>query len=96
VLTGGTTFSGVLAYDLQQLGCATIVGERAPTPGSPSRLHPHLEATIPVVKAIHPTTRTSWEGVGVRPDVVSTAAEAEAVAMRLASEASVATTVAPR
>ena len=101
VLTGGTTFSGgeQLAYDLQQLGRATIVGEQ--TRGGANaresfRLHPHLEATIPVVTAVHPTTRTSWEGVGVRPDVVSTAAEAEAVAMRRASEASVATRVAPR
>ncbi len=35
-------------------------------------------------RAIHPLTGTNWEGVGVKPDVETTAAEAFAVACRLA------------
>jgi C-terminal processing protease CtpA/Prc len=100
VLTSATTFSGgeQLAYDLQRLGRATVVGEQ--TRGGANareafRLHPHLEATIPVVTAVHPTTGTNWEGVGVTPDVVTTASEAQAVALRLAAEAGVSSTCRP-
>jgi hypothetical protein len=62
VLTSATTFSGgeQLSYDLQQLGRATIIGER--TRGGANarqgfRVHPHLEATISVAEAVH-TSRT--------------------------------------
>jgi len=74
VVTGPETFSGgeELAYDLQQLGRATIVG--APTGGGAHAregfvLHPHLELTLPVVRAVNPVSGTNWEGVGVQPDV---------------------------
>ena len=74
VLTSHTTFSGgeQLSYDLQALGRATVVGER--TRGGAHaregfRVHPHLEATISVARAVSPITGGNWEGVGVAPDI---------------------------
>jgi C-terminal processing protease CtpA/Prc len=81
VLTSGTTFSGgeELAYDLQQLGRATVVGE--PTRGGAHpverfRIRPHLQATIPVARALSPASGGNWEGTGVLPDVPVAAGEA--------------------
>ena len=80
-LTSATTFSGgeQLAYDLQQLGRAVIVGER--TGGGAHaregfRVHPHLEATISVAAAVNPVTGGSWEGTGVIPDLETQAGQA--------------------
>jgi Peptidase family S41/N-terminal domain of Peptidase_S41 in eukaryotic IRBP len=91
VLASGTTFSGgeQLAYDLQQLGRATVVGE--PTRGGAHAregfvVHPHLEATIPVAAAVSPVTGGSWEGTGVTPDVACPAGQAREVAHRRALE----------
>jgi hypothetical protein len=78
VLTSAATFSGgeQLSYDLQQLGRATIVGERT-RGGAHARegftVHPHLEATIPVAAAVSPKTGGNWEGTGVTPDIKTTA-----------------------
>ncbi|MEU9182608.1 S41 family peptidase [Streptomyces sp. NPDC048550] len=74
VLSSGSTFSAAeeLAYDLQQLGRAVVVGERTRGGAHPCQgwtVHPHLEATVPVGRAINPVSRTNWEGVGVQPDV---------------------------
>jgi hypothetical protein len=74
VLTSPRTFSGAeeLAYDLQQLGRATVVGERTGGGAHPRRgfrVHPHLEATIPTGRAINPVSGTNWELVGVSPDI---------------------------
>lgn len=74
VLTSGTTFSGgeELAYDLQQLGRATVVGERTRGGAHPVerfRIRPHLQATIPVARALSPVSGGNWEGTGVVPDV---------------------------
>jgi hypothetical protein len=89
VLTSATTFSGgeQLSYDLQQLGRATIIGER--TRGGANaregfRVHPHLEATISVAEAVHPKTGTNWEGTGVTPGIQATAAQARDIAYHLA------------
>ncbi|NUT96304.1 MAG: S41 family peptidase [Saccharothrix sp.] len=81
VLTSGTTFSAAeeLAYDLQQLGRATIVGETTGGGAHPRRgftVHPHLEATIPTARAINPVSGTNWELVGVTPDIPVPADEA--------------------
>jgi C-terminal processing protease CtpA/Prc len=86
VLTSRDTFSGAeeLAYDLQQAGRATIVGETTGGGAHPRigvRLHPHLEASIPVARSVHPVTGTNWEGVGVRPDVEVPAGETLAAAL---------------
>jgi hypothetical protein len=89
VLTGATTFSGAehLAYDLQQLGRATVVGERTRGGAHPRRgfrVHPHLEATIPIARSINPLTGGNWEGSGVAPDVAVPEADAPQVAYRQA------------
>ena len=89
VLTSATTFSGgeQLSYDLQQLGRATIIGER--TRGGAHaregfRVHPHLEATISVAEAVNPKTGGNWEGTGVTPDIQTTAGQARDTAYELA------------
>lgn len=74
VLTGPDTFSGAeeLAYDLKNLGRATVVGERTRGGAHPRRgyrLHPHLELAVPVGRAVSPVTGTNWEGTGVTPDI---------------------------
>ncbi|MGW3121272.1 S41 family peptidase [Streptomyces sp. NPDC001107] len=81
VLTGPHTFSAAeeLAYDLQQLGRATIVGEATRGGAHPREgwtVHPNLEATIPVARALNPVSGTNWEGTGVLPDVPCPAPDA--------------------
>jgi hypothetical protein len=89
VLTSAATFSGgeQLAYDLQQLGRASVVGERT-RGGAHARegfiVHPHLEATISTAAAVSPRTGGNWEGTGVTPDIQVTAADARDTAYRLA------------
>ena len=89
VLTSATTFSGgeQVSYDLQQLGRATIVGERT-RGGAHARegfpVHPHLEATISVAEAVNPKTGGNWEGTGVTPDIQITAGQAHSTAYELA------------
>lgn len=90
VLVGPTTFSGAeeLAYDLQQLRPgSTVVGGRTRGGAHPCegyRLHPHLELTVPVARAIGAATGTNWEGTGITPDVPVPAADALPIAYRLA------------
>jgi Peptidase family S41/N-terminal domain of Peptidase_S41 in eukaryotic IRBP len=78
VLTSASTFSGgeQLSYDLQQLGRATIVGERT-RGGAHARegfvVHPHLEVTISVAESVNPVTGGNWEGTGATPDIETTA-----------------------
>jgi C-terminal processing protease CtpA/Prc len=74
VLTSAHTISGgeSLAFSLQHLHRATVIGEK--TAGAANLSHPcPLDAwfalILPVVRVIDPVTKTSWEGVGVRPDV---------------------------
>lgn len=74
VLTGAQTFSAAeeLAYDLQALGRATLVGARTKGgahPGGPVRLTAHFGAIIPFGRSINPVTGSNWEGTGVVPDV---------------------------
>ncbi|GIH92232.1 S41 family peptidase [Planobispora siamensis] len=79
VLSSASTFSAAeeLAYDLQQLGRAVIVGEPTRGGAHPCKgwtVHPHLEATVPTGRAINPVSGTNWEGTGVQPDVPCAAA----------------------
>jgi C-terminal processing protease CtpA/Prc len=81
VLTSGTTFSGAeeLSYDLQQLGRATVVGERTSGGAHPTerfRIRPHLQAAIPVAGSLSPATGGNWESADVLPDVAVPAGEA--------------------
>lgn len=81
VLTSASTFSGgeQLAYDLQQLKRATIIGER--TKGGANaregfRVQAHLEATISVARAVNPVSGSNWEATGVTPDIETPAEQA--------------------
>jgi C-terminal processing protease CtpA/Prc len=92
ILTSASTFSGgeALAYDLQALGRATVVGEVTRGGAHPSTLvslAEHVELRLPVARSVNPITGGNWEAVGVQPDVAVPAAEALAVAERAALEA---------
>ena len=81
VLTSSITFSGAeaLAYDLQQLGRITVVGEQTGGGANPRegfRVQDHLEATIPVARPINPVSGTNWELVGVTPDILCASGDA--------------------
>jgi len=78
VLTSSRTFSGCeeLAYNLQALGRATIVGETTGGGAHPCEvfgLTDELEVTIPIARSRNAVTGTNWEQVGVVPDVACSA-----------------------
>lgn len=86
VLTSATTFSGgeALAYDLQALGRATVVGEATRGGAHPSEvvsLTAQIELRLPVARAVNPITGGNWESVGVQPDVPTQASDALEVAL---------------
>ncbi|MFD2083511.1 N-terminal domain of Peptidase_S41 [Actinopolymorpha cephalotaxi] len=87
VLVSGWTFSGgeELAFDLQELGRARVVGEQTRGGAHPRvgvRVHSHLEATVPCARSVSPRSGTNWEGVGILPDLPVAADEALDVALR--------------
>jgi C-terminal processing protease CtpA/Prc len=89
VLTSGTTFSGAeeLAYGLQQLGRAGLIGETTRGGAHPStrwRIDEHLMSSVPTARAVNPVSGTNWEGVGVVPDVPVAEEHALDIAYRLA------------
>ena len=74
VLTSTRTFSAGegVAYNLQALKRAVIVGETtAGGATSPRRvsLGHQFVLSVPVATGVNPITNTSWEGIGVKPDV---------------------------
>ncbi|MGW4384491.1 S41 family peptidase [Kitasatospora sp. NPDC004531] len=74
VLTSDFTFSGgeELAYNLQALGRATLVGATTRGGAHPTSRIPltaHVTVTVPTARSINPVTGTNWEGVGVEPDL---------------------------
>ncbi|MER7579626.1 S41 family peptidase [Kitasatospora sp. NPDC097691] len=90
VLTSGDTFSAgeELAYDLQQLKRAEVVGETTRGGAHPREgwtVHPHLELAVPVARAVNAVSGTNWEGTGVRPDVPCDAGDALDRALALAT-----------
>jgi len=81
ILTSGRTFSApeAFAYDMQALKRATIVGEMTGGGAHGTTMHrlaDHFSASIPFSRSINPVTKTDWEGVGVKPDVVVPADQA--------------------
>ncbi|MBC7974864.1 MAG: S41 family peptidase [Myxococcales bacterium] len=81
VLTSGQTFSGgeECAYDLQTLKRATLIGEvtgGGANAGGPVKVGTHFSLFVPTGRAVNPVTKTNWEGVGVKPDIATTAAQA--------------------
>jgi C-terminal processing protease CtpA/Prc len=91
VLTSKRTFSAAeaLAYDLQALKRATIVGEPSGGGAHPftyKRIHPHFVLWSVVEKSLNPITGGNWQGVGVQPDVVIDQAQALDKALELIAE----------
>lgn len=92
VLISHQTFSAAeaLAYSLQAMGRATIIGETSGGGAHPfeyRRLSAHFALELPESKSQHPLTGTSWQDVGVVPDVRVSPDQALIVAHRLAREA---------
>jgi hypothetical protein len=87
VLTSARTFSGgeELAYDLQALGRATVVGETTGGGAHPRDgfdLTPHLQLHVPAARSVNAVTGTNWEGVGVVPDLPCPAEKALELALQ--------------
>lgn len=91
VLTSRKTFSAAeaVAYDLQALGRATIVGEVTGGGAHPyeyRRVHTHFALDLPEQRSVNPITKGNWQGVGVKPDVAVSADQALARAIELARQ----------
>jgi hypothetical protein len=77
ILISGQTFSAAEAftYALKHLGRATVVGTRSKGGGHPVEFVRLVRADlvvammVPNAKSLNQITGTSWEGVGVAPDV---------------------------
>lgn len=74
ILTSKNTFSAAEAftYSLKHLNKAVVVGEV--TKGGANRtkrlnLNENFSISVPYIKAIHPITKTNWEGKGVVPTI---------------------------
>jgi hypothetical protein len=92
-LTSRSSFSAAedFAYNLQQLGRITVVGERTRGGAHPVEYYRYpetfLELMIPNAYSMNPKTGTNWEDSGVIPDIEVPADEALGVAHRHALEA---------
>jgi len=89
VLTSARTFSAGegLAFILQDEGRATVVGERTAGAANPGRAYPAghgFEVVVPNGSVQTTHSGRNWEGMGVVPDVMTTAAEAKDRAFELA------------
>jgi C-terminal processing protease CtpA/Prc len=87
VLTSSETFSGCeeLAYNLQALGRATVIGETTGGGAHPVEaiaLTDVLELHLPVARSVNAVTGTNWEQVGVVPDIPCPAEDALAIAIK--------------
>ncbi len=81
VLTSQATFSGAeeFAYDLKHMERATVIGETTGGGGHMVDLaiiHENFQVLYPFAGAIHPITKSSWEGTGVQPHIKIPQAEA--------------------
>jgi hypothetical protein len=75
ILTSRKTFSAAeaLAYDLQALKRAVIVGEVTGGGAHPfeyRRVDPHFAVDLPEARSVNPVTGSNWQDVGVQPDVL--------------------------
>ena len=86
ILTSAATFSAAenLAYTLQQLGRATVVGERTrggAKGGFGKPVTSHLVPMVATRRVLHAVTKSDWDRSGVLPDIKAPAADALAVAL---------------
>ncbi|KAL4938268.1 ClpP/crotonase-like domain-containing protein [Aspergillus oleicola] len=91
ILTSSQTISGGedIAYGLQVRERAKVVGEKTAGAANLPRacaLNDNFVLFVPHMQAISPVTRSSWEGVGVVPDVEVSTELAFYTAQRLARE----------
>lgn len=89
VLTSNYTFSGgeEFAYDIQTQKRGVIIGEVTGGGANPGAIFPAgngIGVSIPTGTAINPITKTNWEGVGVKPDIETSADDALDKALELA------------
>jgi hypothetical protein len=87
ILISDRTFSGgeAFAYILQQFGRATLIGEKTRGGGRHNTridLGAGFQASVSIGAVEHPKSKTSWQGVGVIPDVATSADEALGVAVK--------------
>ncbi len=80
LLTSKDTISAAEAfcYNMKNLKLATLVGDvtaGAANPGSMKRIDDHFSLFLPTGRAVDPVTGKNWEGAGVKPDVVVSAAD---------------------
>ncbi len=92
ILTSRRTFSAAeaLAYDLQALNRAVIVGEVTGGGAHPfeyRRVHAHFALDLPEGRSVNPITGSNWQGVGVQPDVSIAAEQALGRAAEMARAA---------
>lgn len=81
ILTSKDTFSGAeaLAYSLQALKRAVIVGERTAGgaySGGRQSINAHFDLLLSTGRSFNAVTKTDWEGTGVQPDVAVPADQA--------------------
>ncbi|MBU1012768.1 MAG: tetratricopeptide repeat protein [Bacteroidetes bacterium] len=75
ILISSETFSAgeIFTYSLQKLGRAVVVGEKsnfgAHGTEGPRILNDYYVVDMPILKNISPVTKTSYEGIGVEPDI---------------------------
>jgi retinol-binding protein 3 len=86
ILTSAGTISAAenLAYTLQKLGRATVVGERTVGAAHGSYGKPVSSHLVPMVasrRIIHAVTKSDWDRSGVLPDIKAPAGEALDVAL---------------
>jgi hypothetical protein len=80
---GTVSAAEAFTYDLKLLKRVIVVGEisaGAANPGGMVRLTEHFRMFVPTGRAVNPISGTNWEGVGVKPDVETSASSALDVA----------------
>lgn len=87
VLISAKTFSAAeaLAYNLQALNRATIVGETSGGGAHPFEylpIHPHFVLWSVTAKSVNPITGGNWQGIGVLPDLEVKSEDALEAALR--------------
>lgn len=92
IITGPKAFSGAeeFSYNMQSQKRAVLVGEAtggAANPGDVFKINSDLEIFIPVGTGVNPVTKTNWEGIGVLPEIKTSAENAYSKTVELANQA---------